>query len=53
MIELLIDALWWLLGWNHDPEIDFTRAGIALIFLIVFVVLVVVCSGAIVAIRQG
>jgi hypothetical protein len=51
MIELLQFALSWLLGWNHDPDIDSVRGGIALLFLIVFIVLVVVCSGALLALR--
>lgn len=41
----------WLLGWNRDLDIDSTRAGIALLFVIAFVVLVVLCSGALVALR--
>ena len=53
MIEILKIALSWLLCWNHDPDIDSVRGGIALIFLLAFVMLVVVCSGVLVAMRQG
>lgn len=53
MLDLPVDLVSHLLFWNNDPDIDSVRGGIALFFLVVFVVLVVLCSGAIVAIRQG
>ena len=53
MIDLLEFLLCLLFRWNRDPEIDNPRAGIVLIFLFVFLILLVVFSGAILAIRQG
>lgn len=51
MLDLLRILFSGLLSWNYDPDIDGVRAGIALIFVVAFVVLVVVCSGALVALR--
>ena len=53
MLDLLADLVSLLLCWNHDPDIDSVRGGIAILFLVVFVLAVLFLSGAIVAFRQG
>jgi len=53
MLDLLSDLLFGLLCRHDDPDIDSTRGAIALFYVVVFIVLVVLISAAILEIRQG